>query len=91
MFWDVDFDGLEVERHANFLLARVLEFGDMPAVRWLLATYGEDDIHRFFRDVGHPELSARTIAFWRAYFRVEDEPWANLPGWRKRTAALWPD
>ena len=63
IFWNVDIDALELERDADHILARVLEHGCLEDVRWVMATYGYPRIHQFFRDVGHPEMSPRTITF----------------------------
>jgi hypothetical protein len=46
LFWEVAFDRLDVERHADSILARVLESGRMDDVRWLVATYGLDRMWR---------------------------------------------
>jgi hypothetical protein len=89
VFWDVDADALDTVAAANYILPRILEFGGMAEVRWLLATYGLPGIHRFLRDVGHPELSARTLAFWRAALKANGEAWASPPAWRKSNAAPW--
>ena len=83
VFWDVDVDALDTKRHVNYILARVLEFGRLAEVRWLIATYGMEGIHRFLRDVGHPELSERTLRFWRVALHAKDETWASPPAWRK--------
>lgn len=91
LFWDVDFDDLDVETQADAILARVLEGGRLEDVRALLSLYGPDRIHRFFRDVAHPMISPRTRTFWRAYFEAEDEPWATLPAFRTTNAAPWID
>jgi hypothetical protein len=32
-------------------------------------------------------LSRRTVDFWRALFRAEEELWASPPAWRTRIAA----
>jgi hypothetical protein len=48
-----------------------------------------EGIHRFLRDVGHPELSRRTLAFWRAALHAEKEPWASPPSWRQNSSAHW--
>lgn len=90
LFWDVDPADVDLEAHADFVLPRVLEKGRLVDVRWAIATYGLERIHAFFRDVGHPELSERTIHFWRAYFE-DDEPWATPPAWRKSSSAPWID
>ncbi|MEP7122719.1 MAG: hypothetical protein ABJE95_17475 [Byssovorax sp.] len=91
VFWDVDADALDTVAGANYILPRVLEFGGIAEVRWLMATYGLDGIHKFFRDVGHPEISERTLCFWRAVFKAKDEVWATPPAWRKSKAAPWID
>src|SRR5262249_24561949 len=70
LFWEFDVEQLDTGRDADTILARVLEHGRMADVRWAIATYGFDRIHRFFRDVGRPELSDRTLQFWRAVFRA---------------------
>jgi hypothetical protein len=91
IFWDVDFDALEVHDDADAILARVLENGRLEDVRVVLALYGAERIHRFFRDVAHPLISVRTRTFWRAFFKAKDEPWATLPAFRTTNAAPWID
>ncbi len=91
LFWDIAFDSLDAERDANAVLPRVLESGRLDDVRTLLAIYGPERIHAFFRDVAHPLISARTRAFWRAYFAAENEPWAMPPSFRTNNAAPWTD
>lgn len=91
LFWEVDFAILDTERHQNSILARVLETGTLKDVRWAVATYGWDRIHRFFREVGHPEVSPRTVAMWRAVLHAEDEPWASPPDWRRNNNVPWVD
>lgn len=89
LFPDVDAEGLDPEQHADFILPRVLERGRLVDVHWCIRRYGLDGIHRFLRDVGHPELSARTLRFWRLVLHAEDERWAESPSWRRRSAAPW--
>lgn len=89
LFWEKDLASLDSETDADYILARILEFGTMVEVRWAIATFGLDRIHRFFREVGHPELSDRTIHFWRAVFKAENEQWASPPAWRKSSIAHW--
>ncbi len=89
LFWDVDPAALDVEKQATYILARILEFGRMVEVRWAIDTYGLKRIHRFFLEVGHPELSDRTLHFWRAVFHAEHETWVSQPVWRKSKIAPW--
>jgi hypothetical protein len=91
LFWDVHAGKLDTVRDVSYILPRVLEFGRLVEVRWAIATYGMEEIHRFLRDVGHTELSERTLGFWRAAFKAKDEIWASPPAWRKSSAAPWID
>jgi hypothetical protein len=75
LFWEAVAETIDVERDADYVIPRILEFGRLADVRWGLQAYGAERIHRFLRDVGHPELSPRTLAFWRAFFRAEGEAW----------------
>jgi Family of unknown function (DUF6922) len=89
IFWDVDFDELEPEKHADGILARVLERGRLEDVRAILDLYGERRILEFFRHGGGPDLSDRTRQFWRAFFQAENNEWPNPPAWRRSFAAPW--
>ncbi len=91
MFWDVDPGTLDARRHRDYILGRVLERGGIDEVRWAIATYGMKEIHRFLRERGSPELSRRTVEFWRAVFKAEKEKWAEPAAWRKSTGAPWID
>ncbi len=91
IFWDVDFDALRLDDHADAILARVLEHGRLADVREVLSIYGPARIHRFFREVAHPLISPKTRAFWRAFFDAENEPWAMPPAFRTSNAAPWID
>jgi hypothetical protein len=89
VFWDVDPAELDPDRDANYILPRILEHGGLAEVRWLIGRFGLERIHAFLRDVGHPELGGRTLAFWRAVFQAEDETWASPPDWRRHKSIPW--
>jgi hypothetical protein len=90
LFWDVDPSKVEPERHAAFVIPRVLEQGALADVRWLMQRLGSARIHRFLREEGHPELSPKTLSFWRAYFHAEDESWVEPPAFRRHSSLPWP-
>ncbi len=85
----MDFTELDPDRDADAIIARVVEFGTWEDVGWLLRQYGRPRIHQFFRDVGSPEVSDRTVTFWRAVFNAEDERWPRPPTWRRHSSAPW--
>jgi hypothetical protein len=89
LFPYADVRKLHTTVHRDHVLARVLELGGIDDVRWALGIYGLAEIHRFLRDVGHPELSRRTLRFWRLLLGVGDEPWVEPPVWRRASDAPW--
>jgi len=90
LFWDVEPDALDLAEHARFVILRVLEKGRSSDVGWLLVQYGEDRIHELLRTTVTTELSPRTLAFWRAYFRAEQEDWPTPPAFRRSSWPPWP-
>jgi hypothetical protein len=89
VFWNVDFDNLDPDWDVDAIIARVVEYGLIDDVRWLIDRYGRPRIHQFFREVGSPEISDRTVAFWRAVFKAEDEQWPRPAAWRRDSSAPW--
>lgn len=89
IFWDVDFETIDADEHADGILARVLERGHLEDVRWLIDAYGMDRIHTFFMEVGSSEISFRTRNFWRLVFDAKEEPWAEPPAWRRHSSQHW--
>lgn len=63
-FWDVQLSTLSVDRHQDFILARLLEFGDRRAIQWLLRTYARRLLIRFLRGRGGAVLPKRVWQFW---------------------------
>jgi len=73
-FWDCDPAQLDIDRNAAQILTRLLDYGDLVAARWVLRTYGVDHLRAFLLTRGRKTLSRKTIAFWRAFLRLEEEP-----------------
>ena len=67
LFWDVRLSSLSVVRHQEFILARILEFGDSDALRWLFKTYPREQMVSFLEGRGAERLSRRAWTFWMAH------------------------
>lgn len=44
IFWDVDFDNLDYEKRANFIIERVFDRGDVEDIRQCRRYYGENRV-----------------------------------------------
>jgi hypothetical protein len=73
LFWDCRTESIDVESQAPFVLERVLEYGSLAAVRWALATFGDERIKEFLRCRGARTLSRKTLSFWTLLLGIERE------------------
>jgi hypothetical protein len=62
-FWDVAFDELSTIKHSRFIAERLLNFGDMKAIRWLLSFSGK----HFIRSVidNSRNINSKTRNYWK--------------------------
>ncbi len=65
-FWDVNFDKINPEKSSMFILERVLDKGDMKAIRWLFRKYNKQDVKQLL--ISSKNLSPLTSNFWADYF-----------------------
>lgn len=67
-FWDTDPAAIDLHRHATYIIARVLEIGNLRAVWWLQLQYPTSAILQVL--ASSKGLSARSRRFWSAWFEV---------------------
>lgn len=82
-FWDVRLSSLSVDHHHDFILARLLEFGDRRAARWLFQTYPRSLLIRFLRGRGRAVLPRRVWQFWALQLGLGVQT-SHAPSWRFR-------
>lgn len=62
LFWDVDPKTIDLERHARYVIERVLDFGNDNEVRWLWRTYSKRKIRNVVQKTR--VLHAKSKALW---------------------------
>jgi hypothetical protein len=67
-FWDTDPVGIDLRRHAGYVIARILETGSLRAVWWIQRQYPTDAILQVL--TSNKGLSARSRSFWSSWFEV---------------------
>jgi hypothetical protein len=62
-FWDVVFKDLSLEKYPRFIAERILNYGDLEGIRWLLAVLDKD----FIRSVimNSRNLNPKTKNYWQ--------------------------
>jgi hypothetical protein len=88
-FWDVDPAQLDVVQYSTYVIERLLEYGDLPAVRWMLEAFPREAIVQALQR--SRALSRRSANFWAIYLNVEEEsvPCLSKPS-RRESDTIWP-
>jgi hypothetical protein len=62
-FWDVAFDDLSLEKHTLFITERILNYGDLDSIKWLLSYTGNDYIKSVIKNSRN--LNTKTKNYWQ--------------------------
>jgi len=66
LFWDVEI--IDIDRHADYVIARVLNFGDEKDLKNLRELYSDDRLIRVIKN--RRALFPITRRFWSVYFNI---------------------
>ncbi len=76
LFWDTNLDKFDPASYPAYTIARVLEYGDDKAIRWLRDTFSETQIVEVLRT--ERRLSRKSANFWALVYHVPAEEIAAL-------------
>lgn len=62
-FWDVAFDELTIEKYPRFIAERILNYGDMNGIKWLLSWTDMHFIRKLVKN--NRSLNAKTKNYWQ--------------------------
>lgn len=77
-FWDVDFKSIDLQKSKILILKRILEIGDIKAVKWLIKHYSKEDIKNLI--LTSDDLTPKTANFWAFYLQVDPK---KIPALKK--------
>jgi hypothetical protein len=83
-FWEVDFKTLNPKKYWYYIIERILEYGDIKALRWLFRFYPDKNIKQTVKNTRL--LSSRSINFWVNYFNLDKRRVSCL---RKNYRKIW--
>lgn len=73
LFWDVNVENIDREKHAGHIIERFLEYGTLEGVQWLRKFYGDERIKEYILKRGFRVLSNKTLNFWKLILNLEGE------------------
>ncbi|MGB9628965.1 MAG: DUF6922 domain-containing protein [Thermodesulfobacteriota bacterium] len=71
LFWDVDKDAVDINIHRFYIIRRIMDYGNLGDVQWMLNSYSSEDIVGVVKK--SRGLSRRSAWFWVHYFRIPPE------------------
>lgn len=87
-FWDIDFKKLKLPEDNHYVVKRLLDYGDIANLRWLLKNVKPDIIREvLFREKG---LSPKSAAFWALFLNIpENKVLCLKESYRKTRKSHW--
>jgi hypothetical protein len=76
-FQEYDVLALDLQRDANLIIQRTLEFGTWEEVRWVFRALGSERVRVFLRQYGERWLNPVSFHYWRKLLRVRT--WRHSP------------
>lgn len=70
-FWDVSASAIDLTKHSNFVIARLLNEGNHKALIWLFKIYDEHTIEHAVRTARN--LTVKTARCWQNYFDLKED------------------
>lgn len=68
LFWDVDYDKLDTEKDIQFIIGRVLDYGNLKEWKFIKQLYGESRVVNIARE--HIFSDPRSANFWALIFSI---------------------
>ena len=88
-FWEVDFNKLDLKKNPEYVALRLLEYGDVYALRWLFKNLSKKKIEEVIRN--QRGLSLRSLYFWSYFLNINPKEILCLKKfYRKRQKSHWP-
>lgn len=69
LFWDVV--DINPRKHAQFIIERILTYGDESDFNWAIGFYGKKKIKDYF--LKSKTLDKKSLSFWCQYFNLKEE------------------
>lgn len=87
-FWEIDFDKLDFNKRIEYITLRLLEYGDVEAIRWLFRNIPKRKIREII--MNQRGLSPRSLYFWSYFFNINPGKILCLKkSYRKRQKSHW--
>ena len=88
-FWDVDVEKLDIEKYPYFVVSRLLDKGNIEAVRWVKKNFNYNLVKKTL--INHRDFSLKSASFWALIYKIpKEEIKCFQEPYRTVHKTLWP-
>ena len=88
LFWDIDLQSIDLSKHKNFVISRIIENGNMKDIYWMKESFSKEEIIEAVKN--SKTISTKTATFWKNIFDIKDEILCLSEQYQKTRKKLWP-
>ncbi len=70
-FWDVNIDTLDREKHKQYIISRMFNFGDDEAIKWVQSEYTDKEIEEVARNSRN--FTKKSAEFLKNIYNLEED------------------
>lgn len=70
-FWDVNIDTLDREKHKQYIISRMFNFGDDEAIKWVQEEYTDEEIENVARNSRN--FTKKSAEFLKNIYNLEED------------------
>ncbi len=70
-FWDVDISSLTWKKHQDYIVRRLLQFGDLTSYRWLRALMGDEGLRAWIKSHDGGGLNPQQVRYWSLILDID--------------------
>ncbi|OGK13362.1 hypothetical protein A3I50_01350 [Candidatus Roizmanbacteria bacterium RIFCSPLOWO2_02_FULL_37_9] len=67
-FWDINAKMLNPSKHPKFVINRLLDKGDIEAVKWVRRNFSENEIEKTFKKLR--DFRPKVASFWSLFLNI---------------------
>lgn len=88
-FWDIDPQKIDIQKYPQYVLERLLQFGDLAAVKWGLNQFGKDKLIEVVKT--SRQINRKTANFFINIYNLKpEEVLCFNREYQSQHRAVWP-
>lgn len=72
LFPEYNVSELDPQKDEHIIIPRILEYGTIPQLHWLIRFYKKRNLKNFINKYGARKLSLRSLNFWLTVFGIKN-------------------